>query len=233
MLPRTALLVRRCGPPTMLSDFRVYTAVAIALAVSACLMPPRREPEVSDVPRPQPVTPFPTPTPPPATPSATATETPTPTVAATQAMVVPTEVPSLITLITPATAPNVAAALRSVEEGRALFAQHAYDQALDRFERAVAIDPTNAYGYYFLARLHLEKRSYDQAIAFAEKAAVLGARDDKPFSAQAYVLQGTVFEQVGRFPDARTAYRRALAADPSNTLAQAGMARVGGGGAAP
>ncbi|HVN87910.1 MAG TPA: tetratricopeptide repeat protein [Candidatus Binatia bacterium] len=204
----------------------------MALALSACIKPPRHEPEVSEVPRPQPITPFPTPTHPPATATPTATETPTPTMPIAAAGT-PTEVPSLVTRINNTTAPNVAAALRLVEEGRGLLDRQSYDPAQDRFERALAIDPTNAYGYYFLARLHVEKRNYGQAIAFADKSAVLAARDDKPLSARAYVLQGEVFEQVGRFPDARTAYRRALAADPSSSLAQSGMARVGGGAPAP
>ncbi len=61
---------------------------------------------------------------------------------------------SLLSHIGPTTPPNVTAALRLIEDGRQQMRQGRYDQAIDRFERAVAIDPTNAYGYYFLAQLH-------------------------------------------------------------------------------
>jgi Flp pilus assembly protein TadD len=42
-------------------------------------------------------------------------------------------------------------------------------------------------------------------------------------------LQGAVFEQVGRYPDARKAYQQALGADPQNSAARVALARLGGG----
>jgi len=142
-----------------------------------------------------------------------------------------TEVESLLVRITPQTVPNAAAALRLIEDGRAHLRQARYDQALERFERAVAIDPTSAYGYYFLAQLHYEMRKYDQAIAFASRAASLSAQSDRVCLGRAYDLQGRVFEEVGRYPDARRAYQRAVEADPNNAAARGGMARLVGGGA--
>ncbi|HUI24836.1 MAG TPA: tetratricopeptide repeat protein [Candidatus Kryptonia bacterium] len=215
---------------------RVAAVGIAAVLIGGCIKPPRQEPEVNAVARPVAITPFPSPTQPRATATPTAAETPSPTATLTPPPLAAqtfVEAPSLVEKINGSTPPNVAAALRLVEDGRALLAQQAYERALDRFERALAIDPSNAYGYYYLARLHFEQRSYDQAIAFADKSAVLSARDDKTLSARAYALQGTVFEQVGRFPDARTAYRRALAADGNNVAAQAGMARLGGNGTSP
>jgi len=141
------------------------------------------------------------------------------------------EVESLLVRITPQTAPNVAAALRLIEDGRAHLRQARYDQALERFERAVAIDPTSAYGYYFLAQLHYEMKKYDQAIAFASRAASLSAHSDRVCLGRAYGLQGRVFEEVGRYPDARRAYQRAVEADPNNAAARGGMVRLVGGGA--
>jgi Flp pilus assembly protein TadD len=133
---------------------------------------------------------------------------------------------SLVQTINTATPPNVAAALRLIDEGRQARDQGRHDQALERFERAVAIDPTNAYGYYFLAQLHYINKNYDQALAFSSRAATLSARNDRICLGRVYSLQGAVFEEVGRYPDARKAYRSAVDADPNNLSARVGAARL-------
>jgi len=136
---------------------------------------------------------------------------------------------SLLPRIGPKTPPNVAAAMRLIEEGRQQLVQGRYDQALDRFERGVAIDPTNAYGYYYLAQLHYLMKKYDQAIAVAGRAVTLAAHTtDRAWLARAYGLQGAVFEEVGRYADARKAYQKAVETDPNNVAARVGMGRVGG-----
>ncbi len=163
-------------------------------------------------------------------PGATAAETPSPTATAVPEIAATSAEPeSLLTLIKPGTPPNVAAALRLIEDGRQEMAQGKYDAALERFERAVAIDPTNAYGYYFLARVHLLKKDYDQAVAFASRAASLSAHGDAVSQGRIHSLQGAVFEEVGRYPDARRAYQQAIEADPNNLAARVGAARLGAG----
>ena len=147
----------------------------------------------------------------------------------TETAVAESEPESLVKQISAGTAPNVAAALRLIEDGRQQIREGAYDAALDRLERAVAIDPTSAYGYYFLAQVHFLKKNYDQAVAFATRAASLGRRADPAFQGRIYNLQGAVFEQVGRYPDARKAYGKALGADPQNVAARGALARLGGG----
>ncbi len=142
---------------------------------------------------------------------------------------------SLLSRINATTPPNVSAALRLIEDGRKQLRLGEPDLALERFERAVAIDPTSAYGYYFLARFHYEKKNYDQAINFANRAAALGARSDRVCVGRALALEGGVFEEVGRYADARNAYRKAVEADPNNLAAHAGFARLATGemGGAP
>ncbi len=124
------------------------------------------------------------------------------------------------------TPPNVAAAYRLIEEGRRLLGQDDPNQALSRFERSVAVDPTNAYGYYFLALLHRDSQEWAQSLAFAGRAAALAARSDPLCEARAYTLQGLVYEQVGRFADARSVYSKALQRDPRNADAQLGLGRL-------
>jgi hypothetical protein len=142
------------------------------------------------------------------------------------ALVPPPEAESLLTHIGPTTPPNVTAALRLVEDGRQQMLQGRYDRALDRFERALAIDPSNAYGYYFLAQLHFTTKKYDQAVAFASRAVVLSARTDRLLLGRSYGLEGAAYEAVGRYADARKAYEKAVEADPNNLAARVGVARL-------
>jgi len=134
--------------------------------------------------------------------------------------------PSLEPQIKAAKAPNVAAALRLVDQGRILIDQQQYEQALVQLQRAVSIDPSSFYGYYFLAKAHQATRDYSQGIAFANRATALGAQAERVWLARAYTLQGEIFEEVGRFPDARIAYQRAVDADPTNLEAYVGKARL-------
>lgn len=133
---------------------------------------------------------------------------------------------SLLAYIGPQTPPNVAAALRLIEDGRHQMAQGHQDQALECFERSVTIDPTNAYGYYFLAQLHYTMKKYDQAVAFASRAEILSAHTDPVWLGRVYSLEGAVFEEVGRYPDARRAYLKAVEADPNNLAARVGVVRL-------
>jgi tetratricopeptide (TPR) repeat protein len=141
--------------------------------------------------------------------------------------------PPLVETIDASTAPNVAAATRLVDAARERMAAGDDGAALDQLERAIGIDPTNPYAYYYLAELHFTHRTYDQAIAFADRSAGLSEMRAPEWASRAYTLQGNSFEAVGRFGDARDAYARALNAAPGNLAAQAGLARVGGPPSAP
>jgi Flp pilus assembly protein TadD len=137
------------------------------------------------------------------------------------------EPPALAETIGATTAPNVAAATRLVDAGRARMAAGDSGAALEQFERAIAIDPQNPYAYYYLAELHFLHRTYDQTIAFAARAASLSDAGAPDWASRAYTLQGNAFEAAGRFADARGAYARAIQAAPGNLAAQVGLARVG------
>jgi Flp pilus assembly protein TadD len=74
--------------------------------------------------------------------------------------------------------------------------------------------------------LHFRNDSYDQAIAFADRAALLSAHLDGTWLTRSYALQGQALEAAGRVSDAREAYRRALLADRRNQTARTGLDRV-------
>lgn len=138
-------------------------------------------------------------------------------------------IPSPLASLGPSTPPNVAAATRLADAARTKLADGDDAAALEQLERAIAIDPNNAYAYFFLAQLHLDTRNYDQAIAFADRAATLSAAASPEWTSRAWCLQGNAFEAAGRFADARQAYLRAVHAAPNNLAALVGLARVGGG----
>lgn len=141
---------------------------------------------------------------------------------------------SLLPTIQADTPTQVAAATRLVDAARGDLAGGDPPAALDKLERAIGIDPNNAYAYYFLAEAHLQRRSYDQAIAFAAKAANLAARTAPDWMSRCNELRGRTYEAAGRFADARQAYARALQLDPNSRAAADGLARLGGQtGAAP
>jgi len=137
--------------------------------------------------------------------------------------------PSPLESLKPGTPPNVAAATRLAEAARIRLAAGDDAAALEQLERAIAIDPNNAFAYFFLAQLHLHTHSYDQAIAFADRAAGLSANTSPEWTSRAWALQGNAYEAAGRFADARQAYLRAVRASPNNLAAAVGLARTGGG----
>ena len=137
------------------------------------------------------------------------------------------EAPSPVGTIRPSTAPNVSAATRLADAARTRLAAGAAAGALEQLERAIATDPNNPYAYFFLAELHLRQGAYDQAIAFADRAADLSQVAAPEWAGRAYALQGTAFEAAGRFADARGAYARAVRVAPGNRAAQIGLARLG------
>jgi hypothetical protein len=135
---------------------------------------------------------------------------------------------SLLAMIQPTTAPNVAAATRLVEAARSELSAGHTDAAVEDLERAIAIDSSNAYAYYFLAEIHFTRGSYDQAVVFADKAALLSARLEPSWASRSYCLQGRIYEASGRFADARASYAEAIEADEQNRTAWEGLVRLGG-----
>ncbi len=135
---------------------------------------------------------------------------------------------SLLTVIQPTTPPHVAAAIRLVQSAREEIADGDVDAAVESLERAITVDANNPYAYYFLAESYFARATYDQAVVFADKAALLSARIDPTWLSRSYCLQGRIFEASGRFADARASYSQALDADGQNRPAWEGLSRVGG-----
>lgn len=143
----------------------------------------------------------------------------------------PTQPPDpamMLASIDASTPPARVASLRLTDEGRVLLAGSDATAALDRLERAVKIDPSNPHAYYWLARVHEQGGRSDQALAFADKAIALFPQGEEVWLAQTYIFRAAILERIGRFPEARASYGRAVRAEPGNVAARAGLARLGG-----
>jgi len=155
------------------------------------------------------------------TPPTTSKEGP-PTVAAPETLA-PAKPPvagdsSLLAKIIPGTPPQRAASLRLSEEARKLIDSGEYAKALSRLERAIALDSTNAYGHFLLAKTQFGLRRYKDSLNFLEVAeSRLGG---EPFwLSEVYALEGENYRALGMAERAEESYAKALAINPDNRTA--------------
>jgi len=125
---------------------------------------------------------------------------------------------SLIAKITPKTAPRRAASLRLTEEGRLLLNSGEYEKALQRFEKTIAVDATNAYSYYYLALAHHHLTHYQQSNNFLDVAESL-LSEEAYWLARVFALKGKNLEALGSMGQADASYAKALQVDPNNQAA--------------
>jgi Flp pilus assembly protein TadD/predicted aspartyl protease len=96
-----------------------------------------------------------------------------------------------------------------------------YEEAAERFEKAVAIAPDSAEARLGLSWAYLKQRKFLPSVEQAVK--VLDRAPDNP---RANALVGTVLMRVGILPDAAAAFKRSLAANAEEPLALAGLAEL-------
>jgi TolA-binding protein len=125
---------------------------------------------------------------------------------------------SLLAKIIPGTPPQRAASLRLSEEARKLLDSGEYAKALSRLERAIAIDSSNAYGHFLLAKTQFGLKRYKDSLNFLDVAeSRLGG---EPFwLSEVYALKGENFRALGMAEQAEESYAKALAINPDNRTA--------------
>jgi len=121
--------------------------------------------------------------------------------------------------------PALAASLRLTESARRKIAADQIDDAMRELTRAISIDPSDAFAYYYLGRAYLQKKNYEQALTFFRRAEI-GFSERPEWTAEALSYQGACYEELGRPNDAMQAYQRALSASPNNLMARVGYGRV-------
>lgn len=140
----------------------------------------------------------------------------------------PTE-DSLIAMITPKTPPRRAVSLRLTAEGRKLLEAGDYAKALSRLERTIAIDSTNPYGYYYLAKAHHHMGRYRESLNFLDVAESLLAKE-LHWLAEVFALKGENFVALGLVQRAKSSYKEAIRLNPANRVAADGLSRLKDGG---
>jgi hypothetical protein len=136
---------------------------------------------------------------------------------------------SLIAKITPGTTPRRAASLRLTDEGRQLIEAGDYAKALNRLEKTIAIDSTNAYGYYYLAKAHHHLGRHQESLNFLD-VAESRLSGDPYWLAEVYALRGENFRALGFGQRAETHYAHALRLNPGNRTASEALGRMQGDG---
>lgn len=125
---------------------------------------------------------------------------------------------SLLAKIVPGTPPQRAVSLRLSDEARKLIDSGEYAKALSRLERAIALDSTNAYGHFLLAKTQFGLRRYKDSLNFLEVAESRLAAE--PFwLSEVYALRGENFRALGMAERAEESYAKALAINPENRTA--------------
>jgi hypothetical protein len=125
---------------------------------------------------------------------------------------------SLLAKITPGIQPQRAASLRLTEEGRRLIDGGAPGKGLPRLEQSIAIDSTNPYGYFYLAKAHHKLGRYKESLNFLDVAESRLA-GEAYWLAEVHALRGENFRALGMAERAEASYSRALGINPGNRTA--------------
>jgi hypothetical protein len=134
---------------------------------------------------------------------------------------------SLLAKITPGTAPQRAASLRLTEEGRKLIDAGAPGKGLPRLEQSIAIDATNAYGYFYLAKAHNKLGRYKESLNFLDVAESRLAAEPY-WLAEVHALRGENFRALGLPERAEESFTKALSINSGNRTAAEAVSRSQG-----
>ncbi|HEX2385597.1 MAG TPA: tetratricopeptide repeat protein, partial [Candidatus Binatia bacterium] len=117
------------------------------------------------------------------------------------------------------------------EEGRKLLEAGDHSRALSRLEKTIAIDSTNPYGYYYLAKAHSALGRYQESLRFLDVAEPLFGNNPY-WLAELYALRGEDYRALGSSSRAESNYSEALRLNPGNRTAADGIERLQGEGGA-
>jgi len=125
--------------------------------------------------------------------------------------------------------PARVASMRTVEHARQdIIAGHA-DAAIRSLSRALSIDPSNPYSYFYLGRAFLIKKNYSQALTFFQRAEI-GFTANPAWLGETRGFEGLAYEETARPAEAWNAYKSALQAAPNNRIALTGFGRLAASG---
>ena len=129
--------------------------------------------------------------------------------------------------VPPDASPQRTASFRIAAEGQRAFGQGRYQEAEDRFEKALSIDARNAFCYLYLADIRFKERDPQQALMLLEQSEVLFYGHPYWLS-EVYTKKGVCLEELQAQEDAVRSYRKALEYNPWNDKARKGLQRIEG-----
>ena len=132
---------------------------------------------------------------------------------------------SLLAKITPGVPPQRAASLRLTDEGSKLLEAGDTGKALSRLERSIAIDSTNPYGYFYLAKAQHRLRRYRESLNFLDVAE--SRLSGEPFwLAEVHALRGENYHALGQMQRAEASYAQAMRLNSGNRTAADALLRL-------
>ena len=123
------------------------------------------------------------------------------------------------------TQPALAASLRVTDQARDEILHHREGDAIQTLGRAISIDGSSPYAYFYLGRAYLAKKNYPQAITFLNRAEAR-FRANPQWLGETLAFEGMANEQSGQNALALTCYQKALVAVPGNLMARVGLTRL-------
>jgi tetratricopeptide (TPR) repeat protein len=113
------------------------------------------------------------------------------------------------------TAPQAADLEDLFFEGADLHGEGKFDEALDRFDRCLQIDPQYADALLGKAMVHLAREEFDEAIALGERLVAIDPED-----ALSYTNLSLFYQRAGRIPEAEAAGAKARMLDWKRQLGE-------------
>jgi tetratricopeptide (TPR) repeat protein len=130
------------------------------------------------------------------------------------------------------TQPALAASLRITDQARDEILNHHEDDAIQTLQRAISIDGSNPYAYFYVGRAYLAKKNYGQAITFFNRAEIRFGTNPE-WLGETLAFEGLANEEAGQPAQAIGCYQKTLQAEPGNLMARVGLTRLGGAVTAP
>ncbi|MGH7864634.1 MAG: tetratricopeptide repeat protein [Candidatus Binataceae bacterium] len=133
---------------------------------------------------------------------------------------------SLGPLIEQTNSPARATSLKLTEQARLAMARGDDAEVIALLTRAVSIDPTDSYAYFFLGRAYMERQRFEEAVGFFKRAENGFAAGNQPWLAETLAFEGLAYEQLGRATAAEASYQKSLDAAPGHLMARVGYTRI-------
>lgn len=122
--------------------------------------------------------------------------------------------------------PQRTASFRIAADGHRALGQGRLQEAEDKLERALSLDPRNPFCYLYLAEIRFKRGDAQQALMILGQAEVL-FQGHPYWLGEVYTRKGLYLEELRSTEEARRAYLKALEYNPWNEEPRKGLKRVG------